>query len=181
MPLPPVHGLVALLPYFKAKSVFDPLALVASAICVDLECPIYFFMGQQLDHQIWHGYALALTVYPLIVGLVVYSAEHLFENRLWSAYNKIGFKPTRVKYPPLNIYLCCLVGSFSHIFFDMFTHESMPYVIYPLTYGNPFYLGQASGIVEIITITLTILSVYLWWKNTKTPNTTTKKPHEVNV
>ena len=88
MPLPPVHGLVALLPYFKAKSVFDPLALVASATFVDLEPLIYIFMGQQLNHQIWHGYALALTVYPVIVGLIVYSAEHLLENRLWSAYEK---------------------------------------------------------------------------------------------
>jgi glucose-6-phosphate dehydrogenase assembly protein OpcA len=50
----------------------------------------------------------------------------------------------------------------------------MPYVVYPLTYGNPFYLGQASGVVEIITVTLAVLSIYLWWKNTKAPNTPIK-------
>jgi membrane-bound metal-dependent hydrolase YbcI (DUF457 family) len=60
-----------------------------------------------------------------------------------------------------------MVGGFSHVFFDMFTHESMPYVIYPLALGNPFYLGQASGIVEVTVVALTIYSVFCWSKTQK--------------
>ena len=174
MPLPPIHGLTSLLPYFKSKTTFDPLALVASATFVDLEPLFYIFTGQQLDHQIWHGYALGLTIYPILVGLLVYVTERLLENRLRSAYTIIGFKPTRVRYQPLALYYSCLLGSFSHLFFDMFTHKNMPYVIYPLTYGNPFYIGRASGIVELITVGLAVLSIFLWWKTSKTPSVAKK-------
>lgn len=174
MPLPPVHGLVALSPYFKGKAVLDPLALVASATFVDLEPLFYVVAGQPLDHQMWHGYALALTVYPILVGLFVYSLERFLERNVWSAYRTLGFKPSRVRYSPLTIYLCCLAGGFSHIFLDMFTHQSMPYVIYPLAYGNPFYLGQLSGVVEIAADALAVVSVFLWWKNAKTSHPTRK-------
>jgi hypothetical protein len=134
---------------------------------VDLEPLFYIFIGQSLDHQIWHGYAFALTIYPVLVGLAVYSAERLLEKNLWSAYSLLRLKPTLVKYPPLTVYLCCLAGGFSHIFFDMLTHADMPYVIYPLAYGNPFYIGGASGIVEAAAIALSIYSVFLWLKAPK--------------
>jgi hypothetical protein len=167
MPLPPVHGLAVLSPYFKSKALFDPLALVAGATFVDLESLFYVLIRQPLDHQIWHGYALALTAYPVLVGLFVYSMERLLEGNVQSAYVTLGFKPTRVKYPPLTIYLCCLVGGFSHIFLDMFTHESLPYVVFPFASGNPFYLGRASGVVEAVAIGLAVFSVFLWWKNSR--------------
>jgi len=167
MPLPPVHGLSILSPYFRGKDVFDPLALVASATFVDLESLFYIIAAQPLDHQMWHGYALALTVYPVLVGLFVYSMERFLEGNVRSAYNIIGFKPSRVRYSPLTIYLCCLAGGLSHIFLDMFTHQSMPYVIYPLAYGNPFYLGQFSSVVEIAATALAVLSIFLWLNNAK--------------
>ena len=167
MPLPPVHGLAVLSPYFKSSRL-DPLALLAAATFVDLEPLYYVLVGQPLDHQMWHGFALALTVYPVLVGLVVFSAEHLLEGNLRSAYNFLKLKPTRVKYPSLTIYLCCLAAGLSHIFLDMFTHESMPYVVFPFASGNPFYLGQASGVVEAAALGLAVSSVFLWWKNIKT-------------
>ncbi len=167
MPLPPIHGFTVLSPYFKHKNLFDPLALVAGATFVDLESLFYVLVGQPLDHQIWHGYALALTVYPVLVGLIVYFMERLLEGKVLSVYNTLGFKTGRVRYSPLTIYLCCLAGGFSHIFLDMFTHESMPYVIFPFASGNPFYLGQASGIVEAVALGLALFSIFLWWKNSK--------------
>ena len=165
--MPLVHGLAVLFPYFKYKSRVDPLALVASATIVDLEPLYYILIGQEWDHRMWHGYALTLTVYAVLVGLAVYLAERFLERRLWSTYTVLGFKPTRVRYSPLTIYLCCLAGGFSHIFFDMFTHRFMPYVVYPLTYGNPFYLGGARGIVEVAAVALAFYSLFCWWKSWK--------------
>jgi len=167
MPLTPLHGLAVLFLYFKNKRRIDPLALVASATFVDLEPLYYILIGEPLDHQIWHGFALALTVYPVLITVIVYAVERLFENKLWSAYTALRLKPPQVQYPLLSIYLCCLFGGFSHIFFDMFTHESMPYVLYPLVFGNPFYIGQASIIVEIAVIALALYSVFCWAKTRK--------------
>ncbi len=168
MPLPPVHGLVALLPYFKNKALLDPLALVASATAVDVEPLIYVFLGQSLDHQLWHGWLLTLTIYPVLVALFVFSVERLLEGNVQSAYKTLRLNAARVKYPPLTIYLCCLLGGFSHMFLDMWTHESLPYIIYPITYGNPFYIGQYSGIIELIALGLALATIFLWWKNQKT-------------
>lgn len=167
MPLTPLHGLAVFFLYFKNKRRIDPLALLASATLIDLEPLYYILIGESLDHQIWHGFALALTVYPVLIAVTVYSVERLFENKLWSAYTALRIKPPQVKYSLLSIYLCCLVGGFSHIFFDMFTHESMPYVIYPVVFGNPFYIGQASIIVEVTVVALALYSVFCWSKTQK--------------
>jgi hypothetical protein len=170
MPLTPVHGLSVLFLYFKNKRGVDPLALVASATIVDLEPLYYVLSGEFLNHHmIWHGYAFALTVYPILISLAIYAVERLFEKQLWSTYTALRLKPEKVRYSLLSVYLCCLIGGFSHIFFDMFTHENMPYVLYPLVSGNPFYLGQASGIVELTVIALAFYSVYCWVKNAKLP------------
>ncbi len=166
MPLPPIHAFASLIFYFRSKATVDPLALVASATFVDLEPLYYVLVGQPLDHQIWHGFALTLTVYPLLVGLLVYSAEHLFERSLWTAYNALRLNPAKAKYPALTVYVSCLAGGLSHLFFDMFTHESLPYIIYPMQIGNPFYLGSASGIIEVIAIALAATSVFLWVRKT---------------
>ncbi|MEM2130489.1 MAG: DUF4184 family protein, partial [Candidatus Bathyarchaeia archaeon] len=150
--------------YFKRKRTIDPLALSASATFVDLEPLYYLLIGEPLDHQIWHGFALVLTVYPLLIAVGVYAMERFFENKLLSMYGALRLKPPQVNYSLGAIYLCCLLGGFSHIFFDMFTHEHMPYVVYPLFFGNPFYLGQASGIVAAAVIALACYSVFCWRK-----------------
>ena len=167
MPLTPLHGLAVFFLYFKNKRKIDPLALLASATFIDLEPLYYILIREPLDHQIWHGFALALTIYPVLIAVTVYSVERLFENKVWSTYTTLRLKPPKVKYSLLSIYLCCLFGGFSHIFSDMFTHESMPYVIYPAVFGNPFYIGQASGIVELTVVALTLYSVFCWSKTQK--------------
>jgi len=171
MPLTPLHGIAVLFLHFKDKKRIDPLALLASATLIDLEPLYYFLIREPLDHRILHGFALTLTIYPVLIGLAVYFVERLFENKLWSAYNALRLKPHQVKYSLSSIYLCCLVGGSSHVFFDMFTHESMSYVIYPLVFGNPFYIGQASGVVEVTVVALTAYSVFCWSKTQKLVNT----------
>ena len=164
MPITPFHALSLMFLYFKDKKRIDPLALTVSATFIDLEPLYYLLVGEPLDHRIWHGFALALTAYPILVTIGVYITERLFKEKLWSIYNILRLKPKRVRYPLLTVYLCSLLGGFTHVFFDMFTHKDMPYVIYPLAYGNPFYMGNASIIVEIIVILLAAYSILQWIK-----------------
>jgi len=164
MPITPLHALSLMFLYFKDKKRIDPLALTVSATFIDLEPLYYLLVGEPLDHRIWHGFALALTAYPILVTIGVYITERLFKEKLWSIYNILRLKPKRVQYPLLTVYLCSLLGGFTHVFFDMFTHKDMPYVIYPLAYGNPFYMGNASIIVEIIVILLAAYSILQWIK-----------------
>jgi len=139
-----------------------------SATIIDVEPLYYMLIGEALDHQIWHGYALSLTVYPVLISLAVYSAERVFDNRLRLMYNSLRLKPTKIRYSMPNIFLSCLIGSFSHIFFDMFTHESLPYVVYPVAFGsNPFYIGQFSGIVEVAVVVLASYSLICWVRSNK--------------
>jgi hypothetical protein len=164
MPLPPLHGLAVFFSHFKSKGRIDPLALFASATFIDLE-PLYcFLIGEPLDHGLWHGFALALTIYPVLISLGVFFVERLFESKLWSTYTILRLKPEKVRYSLMSVYVCSLFGGSSHVFFDMFTHESMPYVVYPLVFGNPFYLGQAAIAVEATVVALALYSVFCWLK-----------------
>jgi len=180
MPITPLHGLAFMFLFFKNKKLIDPLALTASATLIDLEPLYYFLIGDPLDHRIWHGYALTLTLYPLLVTLGVFMIERLFDKRLRSIYISLRFKPFKARYPVLMIYFCSLLGGLSHIFFDMFTHKEMPYVLYPFMNGNPFYIGTASIIVELAVVLLTVYSLSLWIKKNRfniesTFSTTTKR------
>ena len=165
MPITLLHGLAPLFLYFRDRRRIDPLALIVSGTFVDLEPLYYFLIGELLDHRIWHGFATSFTVYPILIAIGVFEVEHFFEGKLWSVYNSLRIRPNQVRYSMQSIYLCSLIGGMSHVFFDMFTHENMPYVIYPLANGNPFYTGQASMIVEIALVLLAIYSCLHWFKN----------------
>ncbi|MEM1539826.1 MAG: hypothetical protein QXJ07_00360 [Candidatus Bathyarchaeia archaeon] len=82
-------------------------------------------MGELLDHRVWHGFTLALTVYPILATIGVYVMENLFENKLLTIYKWAELNPVKAKYPLLNIYLLSPLGGFSHIFLDMPTHCKM--------------------------------------------------------
>ena len=140
---------------------------MASATIIDLEPVYYLLLGDPFHHRIWHSYFFALVVFPVLISLAVYLVERRFEQKLSSAYGTLKLKPPQTRYSLSIIYLSCLIGGFSHIFFDMFTHESLPYVMYPLFYGNPFYLGQARFIIEGLAAGLAVYSVYCWWKTSK--------------
>ena len=164
MPATPLHVLALLFLYFKDKKRIDLLALVVSVAFVDLEPLYYLLIGEALDHRIWHSFLASLTGYSFLITLGVHIVERVFEERLWFAYRAFRLKPDRVKYPLSRIYLCSLIGSLSHIFLDMLTHKAMPYVIYPLFIGNPFYNESASITVEIAVILLAIYSCLTWLK-----------------
>ncbi|MEM2318911.1 MAG: DUF4184 family protein [Candidatus Bathyarchaeia archaeon] len=164
-PLTPFHPLAFLFLYFKDKQRIDPLTLAASTSFIDLEPLYYILLGDPLDHRAWHGFTLALTIYPVLVAIGVYVVERFFERGLWEIYGWIRLKPVRVRYPFRNIYLLSLFGGFSHIVLDMLTHPEMRWVLYPFIDGNPFYTWQAFIFVEIVVILLSVYSLICWLKN----------------
>jgi len=165
MPITPLHALAFMFLYFKNKRFVDPLALAVSTTLIDLEPLYYYLLGEPLTHRVLHGFTLALTAYPILTALGVYFAEHSFEVKLWAVYEMVQLNPVKVKYPLLNIYLISLFGGFSHVFLDAFTHEQMFWVLYPFTYGNSFYTGHMSIIMEITVILLTFYSLICWLKD----------------
>jgi len=165
MPITPLHATALFFLYFRDRRRIDPLALAVSTTFIDLEPFYYILLGESLDHRVWHGFTLALTLYPILVTIGVYVAESLFENKLLTAYKWLGLNPVKAKYPLLNIYLLSLFGGFSHIFLDMFTHHEMFWVLYPFANGNPFYNWQAAIIVEAAVIMLSIYSLWCWLKS----------------
>ncbi|MEM3873785.1 MAG: DUF4184 family protein [Candidatus Bathyarchaeia archaeon] len=169
MPYTPFHTLAFLFLYFKDRRRIDPLALAVSTTFIDLEPLYYFILGEPLDHRIWHGFTLALTIYPVLVTAAVYLTERLFENRLWAIYKWARLNPVKVKYPLRNIYLLSIFGGFSHIFLDMFSHTHMLWVLYPFVYGNPFHMWQSSATVQVVVAALSVYSLICWLKAAKKP------------
>jgi membrane-bound metal-dependent hydrolase YbcI (DUF457 family) len=165
MPITPLHATAFLFLYFKDKRRIDPLALVVSTTFIDIEPLYYILLGEPLSHRIWHSFTLALTIYPILVTIGAYVVEHLFQNKLLAIYKWAMLNPVKASYPPLNIYLISLFGGFSHIFLDMFTHREMLWVLYPFATGNPFYMRQASMIIDAALIILSIYSLCCWLKN----------------
>jgi hypothetical protein len=165
MPITPLHASALIFLYFKDKRRIDPLALAVSTTFIDLEPLYYFLLGEPLDHRVWHGFTLALTVYPILVAFGVYLVEHFYEEKLWNLYRRLGFNPVKAKYSLRNIYLLSLFSGFSHVFLDMFTHPEMFWVLYPFVYGNPFYSWQAAIFVEITVIVLSVYSLSCWLKD----------------
>ncbi len=133
---------------------------------MDIEPLYYVLIGDPLDHRIWHSYLMAVVVLPVIVSLAVFIVERHFQGELQSTYRFVKLKPTNA-YSLTAIYVNCVIGGFSHIFLDMFTHESMPFLMYPLLMGNPLYLGQTSLILEGVAVALAFFSLYFWWKESQ--------------
>ena len=174
MPITPFHATAFLFLYFKDKQRVDPLALIISTTFIDLEPLYYIIQGEPLDHRVWHGFTLALTIYPILVTVAVYLMERLLENRLRAIYNWARFNPVKVRYPLRNIYLLSLFGGFSHVFLDMFCHTHMLWVLYPFVYGNPFQMWQSSATVQIVAAILSIYSLICWMKSAKKQNLKTR-------
>ncbi|MBS7621284.1 DUF4184 family protein, partial [Candidatus Bathyarchaeota archaeon] len=164
MPITPLHATALFFLHFKDRRRIDPLALAISTTFIDLEPLYYILLGEHLDHRAWHGFTLALTIYPILVTIGVYMAEQLFENKLWAVYKRAGLNPVKAKYPLLNIYLLSLFDGFSHILLDAFTHREMLWVLFPFGNGNPFYSWQAAIIVESTVIILSVYSLWCWLK-----------------
>ena len=162
MPLSPLHFLAIAPLHFRWPNAFDITALFYSSMAVDLELVFSLLLGGSLTHGVWHSYLFVLTIYPVAVSLFVYAIERWLEGTVFGVYRFFRFYPEKVRYPFRTIYLCCLVGGVSHIFFDMWTHPVSSYILFPLVEANPFWLGDWSNVVFALMVLLSFYTIYLW-------------------
>jgi hypothetical protein len=164
--------------YFRLERRIDPLALVISSSIVDLE-PFFvlLFNLQQPPHGFWHSYfgVLLLSV-PLTLG--VYLVESKGSRAVERSYRILKIDSAQVKHGLGVIFYTNLVGGFSHVFFDMFTHKSFPYVLYPLVkFSNPFWMGlEVAMVVEAFVVLLSAYSCWLWIESFFRKKATKNKP-----
>jgi len=164
LPTSPLHFLAIAPLHFRWPDVFDITALFYSSMSLDLEMVFSFLLGGSLTHGVWHSYLFVLTVYPVAVCLFVYAVERWLEGTVSGVYRFFRFYPEKVRYPFRTIYLCCLVGGVSHVFFDMWTHEVSSYILFPLVTKNPFWIGDWSYVVFALMVLLSLYTVSLWIK-----------------
>lgn len=169
----PLHALVLLPLYLKRPSAFDPAALVVSSVAIDLEVVFAYIMGYETPHLALHSFAVALTVYPLAISLMVYALERKGGALLGRVYRRARWGE-RVAYPFRTVFACSLLGGLGHIFLDMWTHPVSPYLFWPFAYlpANPLYLGAWSVAVDGAAVLVGLYAVYLWgrlWKKSPSP------------
>jgi hypothetical protein len=162
LPATPLHFLAIAPLHFGRPEIFDITALFYSSLSVDLELLFGLLMSNTLAHGLWHSYFFVLTIYPICVSLFVYVIESRFEKTISKVYGFFRFFPNKIKYPFKTIYLCCLIGGVSHIFFDMWVHEYSPYILFPLVTQNPFWIGEWSTIIYALVILLSSFTIFLW-------------------
>ena len=134
-------------------------------MAVDLELLVSLLLGGSLTHGVWHSYLFVLTIYPVAVGLFVYAVERWLEGTVFGVYRFFRFYPEKVRYRFRTVYLCCVIGGVSHIFFDMWTHEVSSYILFPIVTKNPFWFGDYwSYVVFALMVLLSFYTVFLWAK-----------------
>jgi membrane-bound metal-dependent hydrolase YbcI (DUF457 family) len=169
----PLHALVLLPLYFRRPGAFDPAALVVSSVAVDLEVICAYLAGYPSPHMAQHSFLVALTVYPLAVALFTYLLERRMAKRLVKFYKKLRWDE-RVIYPFRTILLSSMLGGFSHLLIDVWTHPVSPFIFWPFIYlpNNPLYLGAWSAVVDVIVVLVGAYALYIWamrWKRMPDP------------
>jgi len=162
LPANPFHFLAIAPLHFRRPENFDITALLFSSTSVDLELLYYFLTEKHMNHGLWHSYFFVLTIYPVVLSLIVYVTERKLDKTIFRVYRFFRFFPKKVRYSFKTIYLCCLIGGVSHIFFDMWTHETSPYILFPFYEENPFWIGEWSIIIIVLVSLLSLYTVLLW-------------------
>ena len=164
----PLHALVLLPLYFKRPDIFDPAALVISATVVDLEVVYAYIMGYPSPHLALHSFFAVLTIYPVVTSLVTHVLERKMARRIGWIYRKLRWEE-RVVYPFRTIFACSVLGGFSHMLIDVWTHPVSPFIFWPFACfpSNPLYLGAWSVAIDAVVVLLGAYALYLWrqrWK-----------------
>jgi hypothetical protein len=168
MPASPLHFLAVASLNYKWQERFDISALLFSSTMIDLEFLYYFFTGQPIYHGMLHSYFFALTIFPVVLSLFTYLIERSFDKAIQRVHRFFRFYPGRVKYPLAAIYISCLIGGFTHVFFDMWVHEASPYVLFPFLVfnsSNLFWIGEHAWLVHVGVGLLSLYTIYLWIKH----------------
>ena len=97
---------------------------------------------------------------PLAVS--VYVLEARAKGWVQFGYRFLRLK-NPAKYPFSSILLSCFLGWLSHVFFDMWTHETFRFVLFPIVGENPFWFDYpVVQIIESLVLVLSAYSVILW-------------------
>lgn len=148
--------------YFKSPRRIDLAALVLATNVPDLQPLIVIILNLGESHTVWHSYVGAV-VFSLPLAVIVWLLERYSRGLVQWGYNLLRLKmPKEYRFDA--ILATCLVGWLSHVFFDMWTHETFRYVLYPLVQDvNPFWLGSLfANFVEFIVLALSLYSLLLW-------------------
>lgn len=145
----------------------DPLALIVSSSVIDLEPFFVLFFGlRQPVHGFWHSY-FGVLLLAVLLTLGVHVVELRAARVVEIGWRMLRIDRVRVRYPLKVVFYSNVIGGFSHVFFDMFTHRSFPYVLYPVVrFSNPAWMGiEAALVVEAFVVLLSVYSCWLWLKS----------------
>jgi len=165
----PLHALALLPAYFKWTKAVDPLALVTSSTFVDIEVIYTFESGAAVPHGPWHSFFMAMTAYPMLIALLTFALERGIPGRVSALYKLLRWDSSRFRYPLKTIFICAFLGSFSHIFTDMWIHPVSGYIRWPFIVleNNPVYLGQWGIAVNIAMVVLSAYALILWHQSAR--------------
>lgn len=160
MPLPPLHVTAFAWIYFKKKARIDLAALTLGATIPDVEPLIAIFAGLE-THVLFHSFLGAVLFSPLL-AVFVWVLERRAERVIHFGYRVLRLQnPGRYAFG--SILLSCLFGWLSHVFFDMWTHETFRYVLFPMVGENPFWFDYPIvQVVESFVLILSAYSILLW-------------------
>jgi len=150
-------------------------ALLWSSTLVDFELLCFLLTGRPFYHGFWHSYIFVLTVYPVMLSLIIYMAERKFDKTLLDVYRFFRFYPREVRYSFKKVYISCLIGGVSHLFFDMWVHKTSPYILFPIHTVNHFWIGEWGNLIYIPVSVLSLYSVFLWIRQMKIHQETLKQ------
>jgi len=162
LPLPPLHITAMAWLHFRSPRKIDLAALVLATNVPDLEPLIAIILNFEESHTVWHSY-LAAVVLSIPLAVIVWLLERYSKGLVQWGYSLLRLEmPNEYRFDV--ILATCLVGWASHVSFDMWTHETFRYVLYPLVQDvNPFWLGSLfANFVEFIVLVLSLYSVLLW-------------------
>jgi len=170
MPLPPLHVTAVAWLHFWKRNRVDLAALTIGSTAPDLEPLFAVAAGLPESHAFFHSLLWAVVLSP-VVALVVWILERRVPGLIRVGYNFLRLK-NPVSYPFGSILLSSLVGMLSHVFFDMWTHETFRYVLYPRVGPNPFWFDYPIvQIVESMVLILSAYSVLLWVRRVEAQKT----------
>lgn len=146
--------------YFKRRARIDLAALTLGATFPDVEPLIAIFAGLE-THVLFHSFLGAVVFSPLL-AVFVWVLERRAKRVIRFGYRFLRLR-NMGEYRFGAVILSCVLGWFSHVFFDMWTHEMFRLVLFPMVGENPFWFDYP--IVQVVESAVLILSAYsviLW-------------------
>jgi hypothetical protein len=146
--------------YFKKRARIDLAALALASTIPDVEPLIAIFAGSE-THVLFHSFLGAVLLSPLL-AIFVWTLERRAKRVVGFGYRFLRLRNPG-EYGLRAVLLSCMLGWLSHVFFDMWTHETFRFVLFPIVGENPFWFDYPIvQVVESVVLGLSAYSVLLW-------------------